>query len=431
MSAKVYSLLKMNKYKMISIIFFSLFLALGSIWFCAKRNLLLILYNSGCITPEDYAAIEKYSKKFNSVLIDVEKQETAGDIYNYLKSNYSRFPRTIKGVQIFGTQADVPSFNFKFKCKDEKGKINDFQRPTSFVSDLCYSNFAASAESFREPLNIYDIMETKLPFSFVPKWQVSRLPLTSGEISKYIKKYDKFKKQNPSNTLPIRAFVCSTLAEAGNPDDFGYFFKERLDKEFSFLKPGSYKIYGSTLGEFPITSRDDEFTIKNIAKENRSGAKDFFIATHGHESAAYHSIKRPGEKTHTLLKFLNTENANRVLKHNYYTLTAWCCHLAHGLNETNFIHKIMTGKCIDAIAPVHILSGNDLIKDAPLTELGNNNPFYFYYEFFKNLNKGFSRSKSFTKAKASYANAVLKHQDRYNYQFNLHNVLAYHYFGLI
>ncbi|GHU86606.1 hypothetical protein FACS1894198_6840 [Clostridia bacterium] len=395
---------------------------------------MLILYNSDCVTPKDYAAIKKYSQKFNSVLIDVKGQETAGDIYGYLKSTYSHFPHTIEGVQIFGTKTDVPSFNFKFKCRraDEKGGIDTAYYPNSFLSDFCYSNFAASAESFQEPLNIYDIIDTKMPFSFVPEWQVSRLPLTEGEISKYFKKYKKFKAENPSNMLPISAFICTTLDEPGNPDDFGYFFKERLDKEFSLLKHGSYKIYGSARGEFPITSRDDDFTVKNITKENKSGVKDFFIETHGLKRQIIHSVKYPGAKVHSSLKFLNTENVSRILKHNYYTLTAWCCHLASDLDEANFIHKIMTGKCIDAIAPTHILTINGFIKKEPLlAELENNNPFYFYYEFFKNLNKGRSRSESFTKAKASYASAILEHQDNLIYQYSLHNILAYHYFGLI
>ncbi|MDR1354618.1 MAG: hypothetical protein LBJ38_03730 [Oscillospiraceae bacterium] len=419
--------LRVNKYILLTI---GILLFACSAWFALQRNLLLVLYNSEQVTAADLAAIKDYSAHFNSRLIDVHEQSTAADIYQLIKSKYSQFPKTIKGIQIFGIAADVPAFHFKFKCKnsEEKGDIDTAWG--NFVSDFCYSNFVASSNDLQEQLQIYDIMDINLPFSFIPEWQVARVPLTKNEISSYMKKYAEFKKRYPENMLPMSIFVCTVVDEPGIPDDIGYFVRERLDKEFALIKK-PYKIFGNSVGVFPIVPRDGDFLLENVIKENQDGVKNFIIRSHGYKTRIRHSITHEGATKRTQYKFLDTSNVNEAFKYNYYTLNSCACYIARDMDDRNFLHEIMTGNCMNALATTSILSHNEDVKDAPLEELGNNNLFFFHYKFFQNLNKGLSRPESFSLAKADYARAILQHQDQYNYQYNLHNVVAYHYFGLI
>ena len=395
--------------------------------------MLLVLFNSGRVTKNDMAAIEEYGKSFNSRLIDVRQYETAPEIYQMLKEKYSHPYDSIKGVQIFGINEDVPAFECKFKCKMSDDEIDSWWG--RFKTDFCYSNFAADSDYLKSPIKIYDIMESKAVFQFAPDWQVARVPLTRGQISKFVKRSDEFKKQNPKTMLPICAFSCTVLDEDGDPnnlDDICYFMKERLDKEFNLLEGVPYSLYGNTFGEFPIKSaKNGKFSTHNLILENKKGPRDFWISTHGFKDQFVHSIKWPEEEKAHLYSFLGINNVNKKLKYNGYTLTAWCCHLARDLDDQNFIHKALRGRCVDAVAATNILSNNQSINTATLKEMESNNPFFLRYQFVKNLSEGCSRCESLSRAKAEYAKVVLEHQDQYNYQYNLHNILVLHYFGLI
>ena len=155
------------------------------------------------------------------------------------------------------------------------------------------------------------------------------------------------------------------------------------------------------------------------------------ISTHGFKQQIVQSIKWLDEEKDHLYKFLSVNNINKKLKHNYYTLNTWCCYLAQGLDQNTIISKAMRGKCIDAIAATNILSNNGSNNTASALELENNNPFFFHYEFYKNLAQGNTRSQSFYNAKRAYAKTIVHHKNLENYQYNLHNILSLHYFGLI
>ena len=69
--------------------------------------------------------------------------------------------------------------------------------------------------------------------------------------------------------------------------------------------------------------------------------------------------------------------------------------------------------------------------------MAKSNFYYFYYNYFKALQEGVSRSQAFFKAQQEYAKALLIDSQaglrtgEGNYQFNLCNLLAYHNFGVI
>ncbi|MDR1260514.1 MAG: hypothetical protein LBJ83_02255 [Oscillospiraceae bacterium] len=423
--------------------FFCFILAILT-FICPPESLLIVLYNSRYINKEDFLVIKNYAKRYNSNIIDVKDFKSAADIYHFLKQNFSRYAvaNKIKGVQIFGTAKSVPSFKFEFKCLHVEGGIDyGLWYWSPFISDFCYSNFAADASTLHQKMNIYDIINEKKQFSFIPQWQIARLPLKRGEYTKYIQKYNDFKAKALPNILPISAFVCSIAEKPGNPDDLCCFLKERLDKECSLLAPGSYRLFGNSEGIFAITSKcDGDYSRENIEKENKSGIRNIVIMTHGRKNRVTHSVTIEKPKTEksslttqklVLRNFLNLQDVNTVLKHNYYTLTAWSCWLARDLDSHNMAHEILTGQCIDVLGATCILANNDFNKDAPLEKLEDSNPFFFFLEFFKNLDIGYSRCESFFRAKASYASALLNHTSNGNYQYNLHNVLVHHFLGLI
>jgi hypothetical protein len=71
---------------------------------------------------------------------------------------------------------------------------------------------------------------------------------------------------------------------------------------------------------------------------------------------------------------------------------------------------------------------------AGLAELKQNNHFYFHLNYFFQRALGRTRSESFAMAKDAYAEAILENTHLLgdgNYQFNLHNILSYHYLGVL
>ncbi|MBQ3876519.1 MAG: hypothetical protein II796_03285 [Oscillospiraceae bacterium] len=417
-------------FKFISLFCFFICLFFSFLAIKKNYNILIVLFNSESVTAEDFKYINKYCNKFNYRLIDVKDCEDAVDVYSLIKTKYSHFYNKIKGVQIFGTKEDVPAFKCKFSCKMlDSDEVNDYYG--TFYSDFCYSNFVADAEDLKDPIKIYYIEKNKTKFSFVPKWQVARVLLTRGQIAKYIKKHEDFYSKYNPNELKTSVFSCTVLDEPKTPDDMCYFMKEKLDNEFKLLKT-KYSLYGNKLGEFPIKyAEDGDFTAANIVRENKQEPQNFMISTHGFKQQIVQSIKWPDEEKDHMYKFLSVNNINKKLKHNYYTLNTWCCYLAQGLDQNTIISKAMRGKCIDAIAATNILSNNGSNNTASALELENNNPFFFHYEFYKNLAQGNTRSQSFFNAKKAYAKTIVHHKDLGNYQYNLHNILSLHYFGLI
>ena len=72
------------------------------------------------------------------------------------------------------------------------------------MSDYLYSNFNNDSKYLKD-VSVYGIVQENLPISVIPEWPVSRLPLTKGEIAKYIGNYDAYRKQIEGKSVPTVA----------------------------------------------------------------------------------------------------------------------------------------------------------------------------------------------------------------------------------
>lgn len=403
-----------------------------------KQEARYFLYNKEEVTEEDLRSILGYANGYEDGVIsiwkDVSSYKDAADIYEMLKKEAKEKKIRIKGIQIFGTSAAVPGFSVKFKVQMQKG----IDEGGFFKSDLFYSNFQSEEKVLRGEVSLYQAFKKKLKLGFVPEWEVARLNLLKGEIAAYMKRqrsYVESKKRKKFGNFVN--FSNPIFASTEHSDNFGYFMKERLEKEFKILKPSSYALYGNQSGKYPIKSKlKGDFSRKNLEKENKGGIKEFLINSHGQDDnidqCVFETYDKKSEKR---ISFVNTKNINSVLKHNYYDLNLWTCLNGYNLDENNIVHEAMAkGKCISAMAASSIISNNGVNNKATLTELRKNNFYYFFLQYFQNRKNGKGRSESFFRAKRDYAKEILKNTDKMgegNYQFNLHNVLSYHYFGLL
>lgn len=396
------------------------------------------LYNGGSVSDADRAAIKDYTGRFTdnieNVLLDVKGCKTAVEVYGLLKGEAALRRGLLEGVQIFGTSKDVPAFDVKYKIQMKSG----IDEGGDFKTDFFYSNFKSEDVCLKSGLSIYSAFKDKLKVSFVPEWTVSRLPLSKDEIGPYIKRcFDYADKISKRPFGSIVNFSSPIFASGTHTDDMGYFIKERLDKEFKILSPADYRLYGNKQGVYPVkTPVLGDFTKENLAKENKAGIKEFVINSHGQwdniDQCIYTAKDAASEKRVSLL---NNSDINTVLSADYYDLDVWTCLNAYNLDDTNLIHEAMSGgKCISAMAASSVISNNGVENTASYENLKKNNFYYFYLNYFSNLALGKTRSESFTLARKSYADEILKHTallESGNYQFNLLNVLSYHYLGLL
>lgn len=395
------------------------------------------LYNKDKVNEEDLRYIKEYIGNFkdgaDSILKDVSSYKNATEIYAMLKAEASERVGKLKGVQIFGTSEDVPAFNVKYKIK-MKDSIDEGE---DFKSDFFYSNFQSEEKYLNEKFNLYDAFENKENVNFIAQWPVARLPLNKGEFKEYMKKKDKYAKE--LSKMPFGNFVNFSnpifpLKE--HPDDMGYFLKERIDKEFNILSSEEYKLYGNKQGHYPVNTEVlGDFTRENLIKENKQGIKEFIINAHGQwdniDQCIFTDSHKQSEKR---ISFLNRKNINETLSHNYYDLDLWTCLNAYNLSSENLVNTAMKGKCISAIAASSIISNNGVNNKAYIGDMQNNNFYYFYLNYLYNRSAGNTRSYSFYRAQKEYAKEILKNTDMLqnaNYQFNIHNVLSYHYLGLL
>ena len=396
------------------------------------------LYNSTKVNDNDVSAIKDYTSKIENenqvVLKDVSEYTNATDIYQMLKLDSKNRSGSIKGIQIFGTSDDVPAFNIHNKIQmnetvDDSGYFN---------SDFFYSSFKSDVNSLKDDFSIYKAFNNKLDVNFVPDWSVVRLPLTKGEIAPYMQRSQQYVYQVAS--MPFGNFVDFSnpiFPEKNHSDDMGYFIKERLDKQFNILSSNDYKLYGNKQGAYPVqTDVIGDYTKDNISKENKDGIKEFIINDHGQwdniDQCIYTTEDKSSEKR---ISFLNMNTINSVLSTNYYDLDLWTCLNAYNLNGNNLIHEAMSnGKCISAMAASSTISNNGVHDAVTLENMKKNNFYYYYLNYFYDRASGQSRTNSFYLAQKDYAQEILKNTDMLmdgNYQYNLHNLLSYHYLGLI
>lgn len=402
------------------------------------KNYRYFLYNKDKVSNEDLQSINEYLSKFNdgteSILKDVSEYTDAADIYQMLKLDSQSRKGSLKGIQIFGTSDDVPAFDIHYKIQMQDG-IDD---SGNFNSDFFYSNFKSDVNSLKNDFSIYKAFNDKLSVNFVSDWPVVRLPLTKDEIYPYMERAQDYALSVSNMTFGnFVNFSNPIFAQKTHSDDMGYFMKERLDKQFNILSSSEYKLYGNKQGTYPVqTDVLGDYTKDNISKENKDGVKEFIINDHGQwnniDQCIYTSENKDSEKR---ISFLNMNTINNILSSNYYDLDLWTCLNAYNLNGNNLVHEAMNnGKCISAMAGSSVISNNGVHNNVSLENMKKNNFYYFYLNYFYNRANGENRSNSFNLAQNAYAEEILKNTDISldgNYQYNLHNLLSYHYLGLI
>ena len=402
------------------------------------RDYRYVLYNADRVSEDDLQAIGHYMAQFSdgvmNILMDVSQCASAPDIYDMLVLESKTRRGRLKGIQIFGTSRDVPAFDIRYKIQAAKG----IEECGSFKSDFFYSNFMNDSRYLREDFSIYRALNEKLNVSFVPEWTVSRLPLTMGEIAPFMARNAEYVAMIGDRPFGnVVNFSSPIFASSNHTDDFGAFLRDKVDREFGILSKGDYTLYGNRQGRYPVSaSVAGDFTKENVAKENRKGIMEFIINAHGQwnniDQCIYTSSDNSSEKR---VSFLNTETINSVLAENYYDLDLWTCLNGYNLDDSNLVHEAMSnGKCMSAMATSSTLSNNGVRNDVSLSQMKKNNFYYFYLVYLHSRALGHARSESFTLGKRAYAQEILKNTSMLlegNYQFNLHNVLAYHYLGLI
>ncbi|MBP0979571.1 MAG: hypothetical protein J6C55_02880 [Oscillospiraceae bacterium] len=434
----------MNKRNKKNIIFKILFSTMALISFLILflgnnyNNYYLLICNSDAISEEDKIYIKKYGDTLDGQvkIIDAKDIKDAAMMCQCLKNSFNNISDKIKAIQIFGTKDDVPAFEIGFEVKMGEDKID--RAYEDFVSDFFYSSFDSDFYRLKSRTAINTIFANKLDVSFVPRWQVSRLPLKKDEISKFIKKYfvykDQIKALGNTNKIPVVSFSNPILLESPVVDDMGYFIREKIDKQYKYLNNRTYRLYGLLEGYNKVSKPvDGDFIKENLEKENKKQIMDLFINCHGEKDKFIKLVfKSDSLGDREMTSFIDRSNINSILKHNYYTLAAWSCLVAQGLDDQNIIYDILRYKCVDAIVATTIISNNGTNNRVDFEKKQDNNFYLFYYEFFKSLSNNNSRSESFFKAQKAYAESVIKNKDLDDlYQYHIVNILSYHHLGLV
>ena len=403
------------------------------------------VYNSQKVTSQDMASIKLFANRFkqtHNVLFDAAKYKTATELYDALKAQQKKLGGSVTGVQIFGVVDDVPAFTYTQKMKmivgNERWDGVATNTNEKFSTDFFYSTFKNDVKHLKD-VSVYGIIQEKLPISIVPEWPVSRLPLTKGEISGYIAKYDEYRKQTEEKSLPTVVLSAPTMFhENGHGiNDVALFLKRLKDEqEFGLFKNTDLRTYYKDLAA-------------NLIKENKAGVMDLVVGSDGDSEGA----------TQNKVPFLNRKSV-ASLNANYYTAFFW--NMAPGkeaLKGTGFLHDGLTeGKMINPIASVTLGSNGNIENyvwatvPVPEGESGDNrdelialnkelmeerNSMYFFaYKYYEALQDGKTRLESFYKAKVAFASLSASNKDTvidnialvasHGYEY----VISLHYLGL-
>jgi hypothetical protein len=395
------------------------------------------VYNSQAVTAEDLGSIKLFANKFRqtrNVLLDTADFKTAAELYDALKGEQKKLGGVVAGVQIFGVAEDVPAFSYvhKMKVMEDNGRWNGIEYNTNekFVTDFFYSTFKNDSKHLKDDVTVYSIVTENLPVSIVPEWPVSRLPLTKGEISSYITSYDQYRQQAAGKPTPTVVLSAPSRFQDGYvQNDVGLIIESLKDgEEFSLFKNTDLRIHYKDLAA-------------SLTQENKSGVMDLVIGSEGdNEGAAQEGVPFFDRKSVT------------ELDDNYYTAFFWGMTAAKGLNTDSIVHDGLTkGKMINPISHTVMATNGGVANyvwtkiDTPEGETGDNwydyvavnkellqqdNPFFFVYKYYEELETGKSRLQSFHDAKAAYANLSMSNKKNFVAAFGYENVISLHYLGL-
>lgn len=403
------------------------------------------VYNSQKVTANDLASIKGYANKFKNtqnILFDSSKYATATQLYDALKSKQRKIGGKVAGIQIFGLASDVPSFTYTYKMKFSKANSEwngvEENKKDKFVSDLLYSNFKNDSKYLKD-ISVYGIVQQNLPISVIPEWPVSRLPLTKGEIAKYIGNYDSYRKQIEGKSVPTVAVSAPYQIQDGIGQDDIAFFMKRLkeDNEFSLFKNTEQRTYYKNLAT-------------SLTKENKAGVMDLVVGGRGDKN---------GAKQSEVLFF--DRKSVIGLNANYYTAFLWGFDAAQGLDADSVVHDgLAKGKMINPIShtiptfnrgalnylwlPVPKPEGetgddwNDYVA-VDKKHLEMDNSFFFVYKYYEAIESGKTRLQSFFEADAAYAALTVANKNTTRFLFGFEatysangfgNLFSMHYLGL-
>ena len=400
-----------------------------------------VLYNSDYVTSDDKAAIEFYSNNLENDstvvnLIDTKNINNPISIFNEMKEFDDNTNLILKGVQIFGTDEEIPSFKIHDKVDMGEYGIHDLG---TIYTDHFYSNFNNDVSIINTDLSMYKIFSENINIDFNPEWQVTRLPLQKGSIYEYFNKYHDYKSQVNGVDIPVVNFSSPIFASSTSGDDFGYFIKNRLDQEFNILSPDQYRLYGNLMGYYPVSTEVlGDFNSTNLSIENDAGIMNLVINSHGQwnniDRAYYTSADSSSGEGES---FINNENVNEVLDNNYYNLFQWTCWGASELSPGSIDQLMISeGKAINIVSSSYLASNNGMDVYASLNDLQRNNGISLFYGVMKGLYyNNYSWSESFTNAIRNYIKSNLGLSEittgNGNYQFNMNNALMFTHYGLI
>lgn len=408
------------------------------------------VYNSQKVTPQDMASIKLFANKFRqtrNVLLDAAQFKTAPQLYDALKSEQKKFGGKVAGIQIFGLASDVPSFTYTHKLKffPAKADWNGVEeiKDKKFVSDYLYSTFKNDSKYLND-VSVYGIVQENLPISVIPEWPVSRLPLTKGEVAKYIDNYDAYRQQIEGKSVPTVAVSAPVEFQKGletAQDDVAFFLKRlKEDKEFGLFKNTDQRFYYKSLAA-------------NLTKENKAGVMDLVVSGRGDKNGA--SLKKDS------MEYFFDRKSVGGLNTNYYTAFLWNFDAAEDLDADSIVHDgLAKGKMINPIAhtipqfgrgnlnylwlPIPTPEGEtgddwhgDVAVDKELLKWDN--PYFFIYKFYEATGSGKTRLQSFFEADAAYAALTVANKNTPRFLFGFEamysttgfeNLFSIHYLGL-
>ena len=396
-----------------------------------RRQYFYAVMDTAVLSEGDISAIQKYLSNIDGVevlLVDTASVPDAKTLYALLKEDAEARMGTVAGIQIFGTPDQVPAFNVEYRVQMKSG----IDEGGVFLTDLFYGNFENDAEQISYGYNVLDHFNEGWGVDLVPQWPIARLPLNPGEFSGFFEKYDSFITQTALQRQRIVNFSNPIFRQHTHIDSFGRFLK-RMDKEDIIDVP--YTLYGNLDGRYPVDTRvEGNFTAENLAIENSAGIMELIINSHGQRDNIDQCIFEGEEEQRKSL--INMATINTVLSENPYYLDCWTCLNGREM-KNNLTTTALSGQCVGVFSATAIISDNGVDCDASVSRMAKSNFYYFYYNYFKVLQEGVSRSQAFFKAQQEYAKALLIDSQaglrtgEGNYQFNLCNLLAYHNFGVI
>ncbi|MGE6229864.1 hypothetical protein ACTHPH_06550 [Paenibacillus pasadenensis] len=410
-----------------------------------KKDNYYFVYNSSKVDAKDLAAVKQYVAKFkntNNVLFDANPYKEAPKLYDALKADQKKRGGKIAGIQIFGLASDVPSFTYVHKMKFFPAKPGwdgvEEDKEHKYLSDYLYSNFKNDSKYLKD-VSVYGIVQQNLPINVIPEWPVSRLPLTKGEIAKYIGNYDAYRKQIGGKSVPtVAASAPYQIQDDIYQDDIALFMKRlKEDKEFSLFKGTEQRIYYKDLAA-------------SLTKENKAGVMDLVVGGRGDKNGAEQN------------KVLFFDRKSVVgLNANYYTAFLWGFDAATGLGADSVVHDgLAMGKMINPIAhtiPTFNRGANNYLWlniPTPEGETGDDwsdyvavdkehlewdNPFFFVYKYYEAIGGGKTRLQSFFEADAAYAALTVANKNTSRLLFGFEgmysacgfeSLFSLHYLGL-